>query len=149
MKKRVTMINGVWTKTFHSVNDTIQVTRKVSTETIFAAYPKTFPTKSLHHTRNIYKLKSTPPYRDFHHFKEYFKPWVALKRERKDHGPHELWFNVLRDVNERYGLGIDVDDVEHIGFRKPNLGLYPTFNMVEAMRQHGDKKEVAEALSYN
>lgn len=140
------MINGIRTKTFHSINNTIQITSDVATESVFAAYPKTFPTAPKHHTRNIFKLGTTPPYRDFHHFKEFFKPWVSKKPERKDHGPHELWFDVLRDVNERYGFGIDVDN---IGFDKPNLGLFPTFNMVEAMKKHGENEEVPEALSYN
>ncbi len=75
-------------------------------------------------------MKNTPPYRDHHHFKEFYKPWVCQKRQRVDHGPHELWFQILRTANNDWDLNIDIDDVEKNGMLKPSLGLFPAKKMV-------------------
>ena len=131
------MIKGTRVKTFNAdAKGSIQLIRDVPGDEVFKDYPKTFHVRPSHHSRPRYKLTTTPPYRDFHHFKEHFKPWVSQQSYKKDHGPHELWYEVLEDINKRYGFGIDV---KNIGFKKPNLGLFPTFNMVEDMKKLQEK----------
>lgn len=140
VKKKVTQANGRRLRTFgEDKNGNIVVIRDVSQEEVFHAYPKNFHVHPGHHSKPKFGLKTSPPYRDFHHFKEYYKPWVSQKSERKDHGPHELWYQVLRNINEKYKFGLDVDEVEKIGFPRPKLGMYPTFNMVEEVRKHHEK----------
>lgn len=130
VKKRVTIANGPRVKTWKANDEgNIELVRDVPGEEIFGHIEKTLKVKAIH--RATFNLHTHVPYRDFHHFKEYFKPWVASKAYRVDHGPHELWFDVLKELNERHSFGIDIDN---IGFKKPNLGLFPTFNDVEAMK---------------
>lgn len=135
VQKKVTICNGPRVKTYkEDENGIMKKVRDVPQEEVFGAYPKRAnQVRTVHHSRPKFLLGSSPPYRDFHHFKEYFKPWVIQKKHRIDHGPHEYWFKVLKEINERYEFGINVDK---IGFKKPNLGLFPTFNMVEEMKEY-------------
>ena len=127
VQKKVTVVNGDRVKSYRADEiGEVKLVRDENGDDLFKNITKSCNVKSIH--RGVGgKLPSRVPYRDFHHFREFYKPWVALKKHRIDRGPHELWFKVLRDINERYEFGIDVDN---IGFVKPNLGLFPTHNMV-------------------
>jgi alpha-N-acetylglucosamine transferase len=76
------------------------------------------------------------PYTDFKHFTSRTKPW--LKKVAKNPPPKyedinfitkplHLWYHVLRELNNEHNLGIDT---EHLSFRQPSLGLFPTNSMV-------------------
>ena len=115
----------------------VELVRDESGAQIFGHIEKKSDVRPIH--RGPYKVIKFIPFRDFHHFREFYKPWVAQKKHKVDHGPHELWFDVLREINERYNFGIDMDN---IGFKKPSLGLFPTFNEVEKMKAMHEKNDL-------
>ena len=137
VQKKVTIVNFDKVKTYRADEDgTVKLVREENGEDLFKNIIKPCNVDAIH--RGTRGAAFRVPYRDFHHFREFYKPWVALKPERRDRKPHELWFQVLRDTNERYEFGIDVDN---IGFVKPNLGMFPTHNMVhETMLKREGKR---------
>ncbi len=103
----------------------------IPTSTILSSIPPSpLNVLPIHRTRTNINLGHIPPYRDHHHFKEFFKPWVNQKKTRTDPGPHQLWFKTLRQANSDWVLNIDVDKVEKFGMRTAVLGLFPTNRMV-------------------
>lgn len=110
----------------------------VSGEDIFKNVTETPKVIANHHSR--VRLKGLSPYQDFHHFKESYKPWIG-KGAKIDHGPHEFWYATLRTVNDELNFGIDVDNVQTVGFSKPNLGLFPTYNDVQRMKEIREKND--------
>ena len=137
VKKKVTIVNGGKVKTFLE-NDKGEVyeARVEEGGKVFKDVTKTLNVDSNH--LSLHSVKHLPPYRDFHHFKERYKPWVKTNAPFINHGPHELWFYILREINDELKLGIDVDKV---GFKRPKLGLFPTFNMVEQMKKIREKED--------
>ena len=125
VKKRVTIVVGNSVKSYRAdENGEVHLLRNQSGPELFKNITKICNVRPIHRS-NGGKLPSIVPYRDFHHFRESYKPWI--KKNKHDRGPEKLWFSVLRELNEKYEFGIDV---ENIGFRKPSLGLFPTHNMV-------------------
>jgi len=82
-----------------------------------------------------------PPYRDYHHFTGWGKPWRGNDTE-----PHKLWFHTLQKVIGKYNLSIDIGDMR-IG--KPPLGLYPTWHQMRQVREAGDKERNKTTIIMN
>lgn len=138
VKKKVTIINGGKVKTFQE-NDKGEIyeARVEDGVEIFKHVTKTLNVGTTHHTLD-FTINRRPPYRDFHHFKERFKPWVKTNKPYIDHGPHEFWFYILGEINDELELGIDIGKVE---LKKPDLGLFPTYNMVQKMKELREEED--------
>jgi hypothetical protein len=142
VKKRVSFISGYRVKNWRA-NDQgeVQLVKDEAGVDVFGNIPKTLEVRTNHHSQFEGPLTSIIPFRDFHHFKEFHKPWFKLKRKRKriDHGPHEFWFETLYKVNKEYKLGIDVNNV---GFKMPSLGLFPAHIMIENTKEARQKNDL-------
>ena len=135
IKKRVSILNAdlvkTWTPDDTTTNNKVHLSKVQSSLEIFAPYPKTIKVPSEH--RALFQIGHIPPYRDFHHFKQFYKPWVTLQNTHKiDHGPHEYWWKTLGVINEKYEMELNLTNIQ---FMKPKLGLYPAHSMVEDLRK--------------
>ena len=154
VKKHVTLINASILNTWvpnitDPANPTPQLVYSLpSTQFFNNHYPLVPKKNSFNVSPNHHAGKNLPniiPYRDFHHFKEHYKPWLKKgnnKKGRQDHGPQRFWYKTLKKVNEEWNLGLVEDLTNKLEFNKPDLGLFPTNKMVEDMKQVRDEESV-------
>ena len=91
------------------------------------------PYHNENHGRKKFGARDYAPYSDFRHFTGIDKPWLQItpgiprnRTEIKD--AKDLWYIVLKEEVERLELNINITDLRKYG--RPDLGLYPTRNMV-------------------
>ena len=128
--------------------DEVEKVREESSQEIFVDEIKNRNSgfiEGKHRIRGIWKVL---PYRDFHHFVGSSKPWInkvvakdPLKQVDQPKTPNELWFTILRKIDDEYELGINMTN---IFYGLPSLGTFPTFNMVQVAKDMKEMKEDEE-----
>ena len=153
VRKHVTLINGKTIKTWvpnitAPSNPTPQLIYNIPTIQFFdnqyPLVPKKHPMNvdPNHKSRAfIHNLEMYPPYRDFHHFKEKFKPWINNRYTNLNRALHELWFDILNRANKELNLGL-IGNITKLEFGKPDLGMFPAHKMVEDMKNLREKKDM-------
>lgn len=134
VKKCVTILLGERVVTYKAdENGNILVVRNETSKNVFNNVH--FPKTKLR-IRNANKMNHVVPYNTFVHFVEATKPWFDrhAKNPPKDidsiedaTSTKQLWYHVLRKVNEKYNLNIDA---ENLSIGRPLLGLFPTNQQV-------------------
>jgi len=143
VKKKVTIITGDRVKTYLEIDGKVQLARDEDGHEIFKNVQKGVDNvRTNHHSRTSFSLPNIVPYRDFHHFKEKFKPWLTNVSKKIDHGPHEFWYEALNKLNDEHGFKINMDEF-HV-FRSPSLGMYPRHTMIEDMKRLREEKDLGE-----
>ncbi len=150
VKQKVSIIARDKVQSWRTADDgsgNVQMVKEVLSKEVFEhASPSEYTIKPLHGNRDK-EILTIVPYRDFHHCRERFKPWMHLNAKNppadvKDisevtGGPIQLWFHVLRKINKEHGFGIDT---ENLTMKKPTLGLYPRNTMVQDVKDAKSKE---------
>lgn len=132
MKQKLTIVNGNKVQTWGSDESgkLKMISERLEPE-VFGGIERHCTISPRHHSHvsglSPFKISQVTPYMDFHHFKGKLKPWLKNSNRFQNVVLLKLWFQVLKSLNEKYGYKIYLDKVK---FGKPNLGLFPTNEMV-------------------
>jgi alpha-N-acetylglucosamine transferase len=150
VKKQVTIIHGRNIQTFLPNPDTNQVemVKSVDSRTIFGDIIQQ-SLNNTHYVRPVHRAgRNTDyavPYMHYHHFVGKTKPWrnpkVAHnppKHRDVPNSPVHLWFNTLREIEERYSVGINTKNV-WVG--EATLGNFPANSMVMWAKEAREKEQ--------
>ena len=149
VKQKVSIIARETVQTWRTNEDDgqVQMIKERPNDEVFGHVPPNeYSIKPVHSTGDK-KILTLVPYRDFHHSKGKYKPWLYLHahnppKDVKDiseikGGPIQLWYYMLRKINREYGFGIDT---EHLTMKRPTLGIFPTNAMVMEVQEEKSKE---------